>query len=95
MMQAPEPAKRSPWALRVAIAGGLMLLLGALFAVLLERLAFFGAGSASSSLSSLSFFPSNSLSVIVSFPRTWPFLEQSSPQMLGASQVRHSKDIPL
>ncbi len=28
MMQAPEPAKRSPWALRVAIAGGLMLLLG-------------------------------------------------------------------
>ena len=28
MMQAPEPAKRSPWALRLAIAGGVMLLLG-------------------------------------------------------------------
>lgn len=30
MMQAPEPAKRSPWALRLAIAGGVMLLLGAI-----------------------------------------------------------------
>lgn len=27
-MQAPEPAKRSPWALRLAIAGGVMVLLG-------------------------------------------------------------------
>ena len=30
MMQVPEPAKRSPWALRLAIAGGVMLLLGAI-----------------------------------------------------------------
>jgi hypothetical protein len=30
MMQAPEPAKRSPWALRLAISGGVMLLLGAI-----------------------------------------------------------------
>ncbi len=30
MMQAPEPAKRSPWAFRLAIAGGVMLLLGAI-----------------------------------------------------------------
>ena len=28
MMQAPEPAKRSPWALRLAIAGGVLLLIG-------------------------------------------------------------------
>lgn len=27
-MQAPEPVRRSPWALRVAAAGGIMLLLG-------------------------------------------------------------------
>ena len=28
MMQAPEPAKRSPWGLRIAVVGGAMLLLG-------------------------------------------------------------------
>ena len=28
MMQAPEPAKRSPWGLRLAIAGGVLLLIG-------------------------------------------------------------------
>ena len=29
MMQAPEPAKRSPWGFRLAVVGGVMILLGA------------------------------------------------------------------
>ena len=29
MMQAPEPAKRSPWGFRLAVAGAVMVLLGA------------------------------------------------------------------
>ena len=33
MMQAPEPAKRSPWGFRLAVAGGLMLLIGTVMVV--------------------------------------------------------------
>lgn len=33
MMQAPEPAKRSPWGLRLAVAGALMLLFGGIMMV--------------------------------------------------------------
>jgi hypothetical protein len=33
MMQAPEPAKRSPWGLRLAVAGGLMVLIGTVMLV--------------------------------------------------------------